>query len=90
GSVEIISVHRYGPTTFYLPVHTGVSTFCRFRYHGDTHSAYRLVLRFDLYWAVRTGAIGYRYADRSLPGGTVEISVSLHGNVATPRLPARG
>ncbi|RRT44452.1 hypothetical protein B296_00047144 [Ensete ventricosum] len=35
------------------------------------------VLRFDLYrpiWAVHTGLTRYRYADRPLLGGTIEIS----------------
>ncbi|RRT56737.1 hypothetical protein B296_00032606 [Ensete ventricosum] len=37
---------------------------------------------------VRTGPTRYRYADRSLLGGTIEIRVSLRGNEATPCLPA--
>ncbi|RWW82822.1 hypothetical protein BHE74_00008694 [Ensete ventricosum] len=37
---------------------------------------------------VCTGPTRYRYVDRSLLGGTVEIRVSLRGNEATPCLPA--
>ncbi|RWW82710.1 hypothetical protein BHE74_00008822 [Ensete ventricosum] len=44
-------------------------------------------LRFYLYRpvrVVRTGLTGYQYADRPLPGSTVEIGVSPRGNKATP------
>ncbi|RRT75587.1 hypothetical protein B296_00031061 [Ensete ventricosum] len=51
-----------------------------------------LVFYFELYCpvqVVRTGPTRYRYADRPLPGGTIETRVSLGRNEATPRLPTR-
>ncbi|RZS05826.1 hypothetical protein BHM03_00036385 [Ensete ventricosum] len=34
-------------------------------------------------WAIRTGPIGYQYANCPLPGGTIKIGVSPHGNEVT-------
>ncbi|RZR75290.1 hypothetical protein BHM03_00054006 [Ensete ventricosum] len=57
---------RYVP-----PVPSGTGRNCKPWFKLQTK-----VFRFELYRAVHTDVTGYRYADRPLPGGTVETGVS--------------